>query len=82
MLNSVPVAYFFKSFYAGGGLGENGFRYKKVFLENLPIPMVDNEGENEIEKLVELILEDYSNREHTINLLNQKIYNLYNLDFQ
>jgi hypothetical protein len=32
------VTYFFKKFYAGGGLGEDGYRYKKKFLENLPIP--------------------------------------------
>ncbi|CAG7914794.1 Modification methylase PaeR7I [Mammaliicoccus sciuri] len=36
-LNSKPVSWFFKSFYAGGGLGE-GYRYKKTFIEKLPIP--------------------------------------------
>jgi hypothetical protein len=41
MLNSKPIAYFFKKFYAGGGLGEAGFRYKKKFLEDLPIPEYD-----------------------------------------
>lgn len=39
-LNSKPVTYFFKTFYAGGGLGEKGFRYKKAFLTNLPIPKI------------------------------------------
>lgn len=28
----------FKEYYAGGGLGETGYRYKKAFFENLPIP--------------------------------------------
>lgn len=37
-LNSPITAYLFKTFYAGGGLGEDGYRYKKRFLENLPIP--------------------------------------------
>ena len=37
-LNSPIVAWIFKTFYAGGGLGESGFRYKKKFLVNLPIP--------------------------------------------
>ena len=32
------VTYIFKRFYAGGGLGEEGYRYKKVFFEKLPIP--------------------------------------------
>lgn len=38
LLNSEPVTYFFKQWFAGGGLGEEGYRYKKAFLENLPIP--------------------------------------------
>ncbi|MGQ2171184.1 TaqI-like C-terminal specificity domain-containing protein, partial [Ornithobacterium rhinotracheale] len=38
LLNSNVVTYFFKEFYAGGGLGNEGYRYKKVFLEKLPIP--------------------------------------------
>ncbi len=41
ILNSKPGAYFFKTFYAGGGLGEKGYRYKKIFLEKLPIPLVN-----------------------------------------
>ena len=36
-LHSKLLTYAFKTFYAGGGLGENGYRYKKAFLENLPI---------------------------------------------
>ena len=30
--------YIFKNYYAGGGLGEKGIRYKKAFLNKLPIP--------------------------------------------
>lgn len=43
ILNSELVAYIFKKFYAGGGLGDTGYRYKKVFLENLPIPYQVNQ---------------------------------------
>ena len=32
------VTYIFKRFYAGGGLGEDGYRYKKAFFEKLTIP--------------------------------------------
>lgn len=32
------VTYIFKRFYSGGGLGEEGYRYKKAFFERLPIP--------------------------------------------
>ena len=38
ILHSKLFTYFFKTFYSGGGLGEKGIRYKKVFLEKLPIP--------------------------------------------
>jgi adenine-specific DNA-methyltransferase len=42
MFNSKTIAYAFKTFYAGVGLGESGYRYKKVFFEKLPIPKFDN----------------------------------------
>jgi hypothetical protein len=32
------ITYFFRTFYAGGGLGGDGYRYKKAFFEKLPIP--------------------------------------------
>ena len=32
------ITFIFKRFYSGGGLGEEGFRYKKAFFEKLPIP--------------------------------------------
>jgi adenine-specific DNA-methyltransferase len=60
LLNSSPVAFFFKRYYAGGGLGEEGYRYKKAFLENLPIPPpVTPENQSlvaQIEALVDQIL--------------------------
>ncbi|WP_455150983.1 Eco57I restriction-modification methylase domain-containing protein [Capnocytophaga sp.] len=42
LLHSKAITYFFKTFYAGGGLGGDGYRYKKVFLEKLPIPPIKN----------------------------------------
>ena len=42
LLHSKAITYFFKAFYAGGGLGGDGYRYKKVFLEKLPIPPIKN----------------------------------------
>ena len=59
LLNSSPVTYFFKNWYAGGGLGEEGYRYKKAFLENLPIPPITSSNEpivKQIEALVDKIL--------------------------
>ena len=58
LLHSKTITYFFKTFYAGGGLGGDGYRYKKVFLEKLPIPkpilpisLEENTIENSIYKL-------------------------------
>jgi len=59
LLNSKPVAFFFKRYYAGGGLGEEGYRYKKAFLENLPIPTLTPQNQSlvsQIEALVDAIL--------------------------
>ena len=38
VLHTKTVTFLFKTFYAGGGLGETGYRYKKAFLEKLPVP--------------------------------------------
>jgi hypothetical protein len=43
LLNTDFITYIFKRFYAGGGLGESGFRYKKAFIELLPIPLISSE---------------------------------------
>jgi type II restriction/modification system DNA methylase subunit YeeA len=59
LLNSNPVSYFFKKWYAGGGLGEEGYRYKKAFLENLPLPPITPSNKpivKQIEALVDKIL--------------------------
>ena len=38
LLNSRVLAYIYHCFYAGGGLGKDGYRYKKAFLQQLPLP--------------------------------------------
>jgi len=45
-LHSEVITYAFKTFYAGGGLGEEGYRYKKKFLENLPLPKASTNFNN------------------------------------
>jgi len=64
ILNSKPATFFFKQFYAGGGLGESGYRYKKAFLEQLPIPPITPKNQHivkEIEYLVNQIIQYYRN---------------------
>ncbi len=73
ILHSQAITYFFKKYYAGGGLGEEGYRYKKAFLEKLPIPKPTPDVEAKIEELIRL--EKYD----TIDLL---VYDLYSLSAQ
>ncbi|GAB6161044.1 hypothetical protein JCM12298_02030 [Desulfothermus naphthae] len=81
-LNSKPVTYFFRKFYAGGGLGEKGFRYKKAFLINLPIPLVSKSQQKPFETIVDKILikkergEDTTKEEQQIDLMVYKLYEL------
>lgn len=62
VFNSDLAASLFKKFYAGGFLGDEGFRYKKAFFEKFPVPkfeetevqlkLIEAEDETEIEQLV------------------------------
>ena len=69
LLHSKTITYFFKTFYAGGGLGGDGYRYKKVFLEKLPVPkdIININNENNIEKVVSQL---YKLTEEEINYIN------------
>lgn len=90
LLNSHAVTYAFKTFYAGGGLGENGYRYKKVFLINTPIPKVQKRQQQVFETLVDYILhlhateeaiDEYVPNNHIITelekVINGCVYELY-----
>jgi hypothetical protein len=56
ILNSKPCAWIFKTFYAGGGLGSDGIRYKKVFLQQLPIPQISLQAQQPfIEKAQQML---------------------------
>jgi len=87
LLNSRPVEFFFKRYYAGGGLGEEGYRYKKAFLENLPIPPITPKNRSlvaDIESLVDEILEQKRGNPHadTRDLerkIDELVYRLYDL---
>jgi len=54
-LNSQLLTFAFRAFYAGGDLRGNTFRYKKVFLENLPIINLSGEGKICFECLVDYL---------------------------
>ncbi|GAA7628330.1 class I SAM-dependent DNA methyltransferase [Helicobacter pylori] len=46
MLHSKLITFAFKTFYAGGGLGESGYRYQKAFIERLPIPKITPQNQS------------------------------------
>jgi len=55
LLNSKPVTFFFKNYYAGGGLGKEGFRYKKAFLEQIPLPPITPQNQSLVQKIESLV---------------------------
>ena len=57
IFNSKCWDFIFKKFYAGGGLGDEGFRYKSEFMLDTTIPEVDKKTEKEIINLVEKVIE-------------------------
>ena len=53
-LNSNFITYTFKKYYSGGGLGKNGLRYIRNFVEKLPIKPYENEAYLE-DKVTEIL---------------------------
>ncbi|ELK4693086.1 class I SAM-dependent DNA methyltransferase [Campylobacter coli] len=86
-LNNDFVAFIFKTFYAGGNLGENGFRYKKAFLEKLPIPKINSKNQKLADELINSVDEilkakeqdKNANTQELENKINSLTYKLYNL---
>ncbi|EJB59121.1 class I SAM-dependent DNA methyltransferase [Helicobacter pylori] len=55
MLHSKLITFAFKTFYAGGGLGESGYCYKKAFIERLPIPQITEKNQELADKIIALV---------------------------
>ncbi|PDX50840.1 restriction endonuclease [Helicobacter pylori] len=53
MLHSKLITFAFKTFYAGGGLGESGYRYQKAFIERLPIPQITEKNQELARKITD-----------------------------
>ena len=82
ILNSKITFNIFKLFYAGGGLGENGIRYKKAFLLNLRLPKLDKTAIATLESYYEKLNANNFQVETSFEILNEiefyisKLYNL------
>lgn len=87
MLHSKLITFAFKTFYAGGGLGESGYRYKKVFIERLPIPQITPKNQELARKITDgakAILEakekdPKANTQKLEKEIDALVYQLYNL---
>ncbi len=87
MLHSKLITFAFKTFYAGGGLGESGYRYKKAFIERLPIPKITPENQELAHKITDCaqaILEakekdPKANTQKLEKEIDALVYQLYNL---
>ncbi len=55
LLNSRLLTFGFRSFYAGGDLRGNTFRYKKSFMMNLPVIKCSGQKQSSLETLVDYI---------------------------
>jgi adenine-specific DNA-methyltransferase len=85
LLNSKAVTFFFKHFYMGGEL-VGKIRYKKAFLENVPIPVASPEAQAQIIQKVDAILlaKMTPSLQGTVSLLleaeiDDLVYDLYDL---
>ncbi|MFP6115039.1 TaqI-like C-terminal specificity domain-containing protein [Helicobacter pylori] len=87
MLHSKLITFAFKTFYAGGGLGESGYRYKKAFIERLPIPKITEKNQELADKITDgtkqiLALKEKDPKANTQKLekeIDALVYQLYNL---
>jgi len=80
IFNSKLFHFAFSRWYAGGGLGGSGVRYKGDFMKSFPIPQVNNsnmsifrEIESYIRKMKPSDIDEYS------NTIDQLVYDLYQL---
>ncbi|RKU98835.1 class I SAM-dependent DNA methyltransferase [Helicobacter pylori] len=87
MLHSKLITFAFKTFYAGGGLGESGYRYKKAFIERLPIPQITEKNQELADKIIALVDKILKSKEKDPKANTQElekeidalVYQLYNL---
>lgn len=93
-LNSKFFHFGFKNYYAGGGLGSHGIRYKSTFMENFPVidpESISEKSKNKIELLADQIIEktrsnnylNDTNKQNQVKSLETEIdlelYRLYEL---
>ncbi|SDS06143.1 Eco57I restriction-modification methylase domain-containing protein [Gramella sp. MAR_2010_147] len=84
LLNSKAITFLFNTFYMGGEL-VGKIRYKKAFLEQVPIPVPDQKTEDEIGEIVDQILnlkKENSNFDsfYLEEKINKMVYDLFDFN--
>lgn len=84
IFNSKFFKHTFKKWYAGGGLGGEGIRFKGDFMKKYPVPKITDSNHHladQIENLVDQIqsTEDESARKSISTQIDQLVYQLYSL---
>ena len=95
LLNSKIFFYLYSNYYAGGGLGNQGIRFKKEFLSSVPILYIEKNNQNPIVIKVESLLNlkkeflsltaNFTNllqSKYEIDKLSTKLQKWYELDFK
>lgn len=81
LLNSKITFYIFKTFYAGGGLGSSGIRYKKAFLNNLKLPLLNQSDICYFEEQYSLIEKHaFKDIDNILDEVDKYISDLYGFD--
>ena len=79
LLCSKLITYSFRKFYAGGGLGEEGYRYKKAFLLPIPIIKLSKQEENLFLHKIDKLRKKYHDNSQFEKQVDFLIYELYKL---
>ncbi|MEI6435214.1 MAG: TaqI-like C-terminal specificity domain-containing protein [Bacteroidota bacterium] len=81
LLNSKAVTFFFKSFYMGGEL-VGKIRYKKAFMEQIPVPVPTELQEKQMNELVDKIIaqkQQGGNSDGNEGKIDELVYKLYEI---
>jgi len=87
IFNSLFFKFVFSNYYAGGGLGKKGVRYKSEFMKNIPIPLITSNNHAIVDKIENLVDEIIIAKKQTSSVdtsylekeINQLVYQLYDL---
>lgn len=79
VFNSKFFHFSFAKWYAGGGLGGSGIRFKGEFIKNFPVPLITDHNQSIYTEMAELALSMDSNNKSLTDTIDKLVYKLYKL---